>query len=181
MIHENTRTAQKYKIKKNLIFLCVLYFIYIFSLHGIQFSVRNIRFWADGNPTGPKHDLLDLTAYEEYFKNFTDEMDVLIVIEDFAKFYILLNLFIIFRDLMGNSLAGVAWVGGMCTYKSISIVDIGQFFRFNPHALAQTIAHEVGHNLGLSHFTKSNLCRASIGECDITEYCDGKSSAVNII
>uniref|UniRef100_A0A6G3MIE6 Disintegrin-like halysetin (Trinotate prediction) n=1 Tax=Henneguya salminicola TaxID=69463 RepID=A0A6G3MIE6_HENSL len=26
-------------------------------------------------------------------------------------------------------------------------------------------------------FTKSNLCRASIGECDITEYCDGKSSA----
>ncbi|KAF0986394.1 hypothetical protein HZS_4781 [Henneguya salminicola] len=98
------------------------------------------------------------------------------VFQVYINFSIISNLFIIFRDLTGYSEVGVAWVNSMCTYRSISIVDIGRSNHFNPNSLAQVIVHELGHGLGLTHTDGDSNCSCSTVK---REYCIMHSTIQN--
>ncbi|KAF0991732.1 hypothetical protein HZS_4135, partial [Henneguya salminicola] len=132
----------------------------MFAIHNIQFSVRSIRYWEERNIVDPKGHLLKPNVYQKYFKKYSNNVDVLIVIEHLRKY----------------RAAGVAWVNTICTSKSIAIVDIGHVFHFNPTALAQFIAHEVGHVLGLTHVDGESNCSCSTVKA---EYCIMYSNVEN--
>uniref|UniRef100_A0A8C5C934 Peptidase M12B domain-containing protein n=1 Tax=Gadus morhua TaxID=8049 RepID=A0A8C5C934_GADMO len=60
-------------------------------------------------------------------------------------------------DFIGNTV-GLAYTGKICTGRSVAV---NEDHNDNAIGVATTLAHEMGHNLGLSHDAPGCVCRSS--------------------
>ncbi|KAF0990828.1 hypothetical protein HZS_2198, partial [Henneguya salminicola] len=108
-------------------------------MHKITLSVVKTDFWCLKNKVKTSNQL-NTKAFTNYFSSIRLRPDALVVFEDITDRYYL----------------GGAKIGQVCSKYGIAIIDLCRKSKFNPKKVGETLAHELGHLLGLNDIEESD-------------------------
>ncbi|KAF0992762.1 hypothetical protein HZS_7442 [Henneguya salminicola] len=97
------------------------------------------KYASEQNKVAPSNPL-NGTDYENYFSSISPRPDALVVLEDISH----------------PTYIGISNIGKVCSASGIAILDLCRRSEFNPKRAGETLAHELGHILGLNDIKDSD-------------------------
>ncbi|KAF0986279.1 hypothetical protein HZS_1470 [Henneguya salminicola] len=122
---------------------CTLHNQKLFGLHNIHLSVTNFEEWCGYNKVAGLNKL-DILSYGDYFEQFKPYPDTV-------------HFFHLFSDISLYGYTGYGSVKTICSGRSIVILDFGKMNHYDQQRIAETLAHEIGHNFGFPDITSVDV------------------------